>query len=138
MRGLVPLALNLQQEVDMNSCTIISSTGVAHTGKRTSPEELEKMRKDANKMVKGVFRCHEPRGGTVTLVWREYKGDPMRQWTFVDGNEYEIPKGLAKHLNEHCGYHQHSHILGPDGNPAVDKKGKKVSRMNFESLEFYA
>jgi len=119
------------------SVEVISSTGVAHTKKRVSPDEIEKMRKDANKMVKGVFRCHEPRGGSVTLVWREYKGDPMRRWTFQDGQEYEIPKGLAKHLNSNCKYYKHSHILGPDGNPLVDQKGKEVSRMNFESLEFY-
>jgi len=116
---------------------IIGVAGVTPNKKRASHEEIEKIRKDANKMVKGVFRCHEPRGGEITLVWREYKGDPIRRWTFKDGQEYEIPKGLAKHLNSNCGYHKHGHILGPDGNPSVDQKNKYVSRMNFESLEFY-
>jgi len=117
---------------------IIASRGVTPIiGKRKSAEEIEKIRKDANRMVKGVFRCHEPRGGEVTLVWKEYKGDPIRRWTLKDGCEYEIPIGLAKHLNNNCNYDIHSHILGPDGNPLVDKRGKQVSRMNFESLEFY-
>lgn len=121
----------------MSAMQIISSTGVVSNKPKVSPSEMEKMRKDANKMVKGVFRCQEPRGGSVTLVWREFKGDPMRRWTLNDGQEYEVPKGLAKHLNKNCCYHKHSHILGPDGNPLVDQKGKEVSRMNFESLEFY-
>lgn len=105
--------------------------------KKATKEEMEKRRKDANKMVKGVFRCHEPRGGNVSLVWREYKGDPVRRYTMYDGQEYEIPAGLAKHLNSNCSYAVHSHILGPDGAPLVDKKGRRISRMNFESLEFY-
>lgn len=38
--------------------------------KKANKEEIQKLRKEANRMVKGVFRCHEPRGGTVQLVWR--------------------------------------------------------------------
>jgi hypothetical protein len=105
--------------------------------KRVTKEELEKMRKEANRMVKGIFRCHEPRGGSVQLVWREFKGDPIRRWTLVDGHEYELPIGLARHLNNNCNYAVHQHILGSDGKAAVDKVGKKISRMNFESIEYY-
>jgi hypothetical protein len=111
--------------------------GIPKRGKGVSPEELEKMRKEDNKLVKGVFRCHEPRGGSVTLVWKEHKGDPLRRWHLEDGKEYEIPKGLARHLNKNCNYYQHTHILGKNGEPDVNRAGKKISRMNFESLEFY-
>lgn len=116
---------------------IVGTKAAPPSGKKVTVEEMEKRRKEANKLVKGIFRCHEPRGGEVTFAWREYKGDPIKQWTLRDGMEYEIPKGLAQHLNKNCGYHIHSHILGPDGNPLIDKRGKRVSRMNFESLEFY-
>lgn len=117
---------------------IIASRGVpTPTNKKKSAEDIEKMRKEANRMVKGVFRCHEPRGGGVTLVWKEYKGDPIRRWELSDGKEYEIPLGLAKHLNKNCGYSVHQNVLHPDGTPYVNKKGKQVSRMNFESLDFY-
>lgn len=105
---------------------------------KKTKEEMEKMRKDANEMVRGIFRCHEPRGGEVTLVWKEFKGDPIRRWTLKDAQEYEIPKGLARHINQNCGYFVHSNILGPDGRPMLDRKGRYVSRMNFESLEFYS
>lgn len=116
---------------------VLVARGVPPKANKKSAEDIEKMRKDANKTVKGVFRCHEPRGGSVTLVWKEYKGDPIRRWTLKDGQEYDVPIGLAKHLNKNCGYAVHSHILGADGNPLVDRQGKQVSRMNFESLEFY-
>jgi len=113
------------------------TTRSSSTPKRRSSEEIEKERKEGNKLVKGVFRCHEPRGGEVTIVWKEFKGDPVRRWTLKDSCEYEIPVGLAKHINTNCGYYVHSNILGPDGNPSVDLKGKYISRMNFESLEYY-
>ena len=117
---------------------ILTNKGsVGGTVKRATKEEIEKLRKEANRMVKGIFRCHEPRGGSVQLVWREFKGDPIRRWTLVDGHEYELPIGLARHLNNNCSYAVHQHILGADGKPAVDKMGKKISRMNFESIEYY-
>lgn len=105
--------------------------------KKVTKDEMEKRRKESNRMVKGVFRCHEPRGGNVTLCWREFKGDPVRRFSMFDGVEYEVPAGLAKHLNTNCNYNVHSHILAADGTPAVDKKQRSISRMNFESLEFY-
>lgn len=91
--------------------------------------------KEESKLVKGVFRCHEPRGGTVTFNFKKYKWDPVRQYTFTDGETYEIPLAVARHLNQNCSYQRHSHILDKNGNPSVDRN-KYVSRMNFESLEF--
>jgi|GEM_PF-2142456 len=126
----------IEKEKDMIG-EVISSAGVKTARKRSSAEEIEKMRKDDNKLVKGIFRCHEPKGGSVTLVWREYKGDPIRRYTLVDGEQYEIPKGLAKHLTKNCTYYEHMHILGADGKPLVNRQGKPVSRMTFESMEFY-
>ncbi len=111
-----------------------------HSGTRTkkiSKEEMEKMRQEDNRMVRGIFRSHEPRGGSVSFSWRKYKGDPIRHFHLQDGVEYQIPLGAAKHLNQDCNRHEHSHILGPDGLPSVNKEGKKISRMNFESVEFY-
>ncbi len=105
--------------------------------KKTSSEELEKLRKEANKNVKGIFRCHEPKNGEVTLVWREYKGDPVRRWTLRDGQEYEIPLGLAKHLNNNCKYYIHKHIMNSDGTPALDRKAQATQRMEFVSTAYF-
>lgn len=123
--------------VSMLGEPITAAKGVGGPSKKISRGELEKMRVDANQPVRGVFRCHEPRGGSVTFAWREYKGDPIRRWTLKDGLEYQIPKGLAKHINKNCYYAVHTNILDKNGNPMKDLEGNKVSRMNFESLEFY-
>lgn len=92
--------------------------------------------KEESKMVKGIFRCHEPRGGSVTFSFKKYKWDPVKTYTMIDGREYEVPLAVARHLNQNCNYPVHQHILDARGNPVLDVNGKKVSRMNFESLEF--
>ena len=91
--------------------------------------------KEESKLVKGVFRCHEPRGGSVKFYFKKYKWDPVKEYTLVDGEQYEIPLAVARHLNQNCSYQRHSHVLDKNGNPSVDRN-KMVSRMNFESLEF--
>lgn len=103
-----------------------------------SPEDdkIYRMWKEESRMVKGIFRCRDPEGGCVTFCYRKYRWDPTRWYTLYDGEVYELPLGVARHLNQNCNYPVHSHILGPDGNPTVDRTGKVKSRMNFESTEF--
>lgn len=91
--------------------------------------------KEDSRLVKGIFRCREPAGGSVSFFFRKYKFDPTVKYDMVDGEEYTIPLGVAKHLNHNCNYPVHSHILGADGQPVLNT-GKMESRMNFESLEF--
>ena len=92
--------------------------------------------KEESKMVKGTFRCHEPRGGCVKFSFKKYKWDAVQTYIMIDGHEYEVPLAVARHLNQNCNYPVHQHILDARGNPVLDVNGKKVSRMNFESLEF--
>lgn len=92
--------------------------------------------KEESRMVKGIFRCHEPQGGCVTFSFKKYKWDPVKRYTFYDGMEYEIPLAVARHLNQNCNYAIHSYIMDVQGRPIVDKAGKKFQRMNFQSLDF--
>lgn len=107
----------------------------ANTRKMTA-EENRKQREADHKMVKGVFRCYEPRGGSFTFSFKKYKGDNTHTYTMVDGDTYDIPLMVAKHLNQNCWYPRHSYIMDMDGNPTVNE-GKKVQRCSFESLEFH-
>jgi len=99
--------------------------------------ELKKQREDDHKMVKGVFRCYEPRGGSFTFCFKKYKGDQNLKFTMVDGETYDIPLMVAKHLNQNCWYPRHTHVLDANGCATVDNN-TKVKRCSFESLEFYA
>ena len=103
-----------------------------------APEDDKVRRKwlEEKRLVKGIFRCRDPEGGSIKFPFRKYKWDSTEWYDLADGETYEIPLAVARHLNTNCGYPIHSHILGPDGTPSIDKVGKIKSRMNFESTEF--
>ncbi len=100
-----------------------------------SSKVMEAMRKKDNKIVRGVFRCFEPRGGNMTFSFKKYAGDEVTQYNMTDGDTYDIPLMVAKHLNNNCWYPKHSHVLDANGKASVEV-GRKVHRCTFESLEF--
>jgi hypothetical protein len=103
--------------------------------RKITPDEMRKMREKDHRKVKGIFRCYEPRGGSFTFCFKKYKGDQTLTYTMVDGETYEVPLMVAKHLNQNCWYPRHTHVLDANGNPTVNV-GKKVNRCSFDSLEF--
>lgn len=104
--------------------------------RKITTEEMNKQREKDHRMVKGVFRCFEPRGGSFTFSYKQYRGDQILKYTMVDGETYEVPLMVAKHLNQNCWYPRHSYVLDANGLPTVNQ-GSKVKRCSFESLEFY-
>ena len=102
---------------------------------KLSKEDLEKMREDDNKMVKGIFRCFEPMGGGFKFSFRKYPHDPVRKYEMTDGQIYTVPKMVAKHLNKNCAYPIHAFIVDANGNQ-IPGVGKWQKRCSFESLEF--
>ncbi len=103
--------------------------------RKISEEEMKKMREKDHKLVKGIFRCYEPRGGSIGFSFKKYKGDDVLKYELTDGEITTLPLMVAKHLNQNCYYPQHSHVLDANGMPSVEV-GKKVQRCSFESLEF--
>lgn len=91
-------------------------------------------------MVTGVFRCFQPVGGSVTMSAKAYADEEPTKYTFIDGQEYTVPRYVARRLeNEFMGsgtwYPTHSYILDKDGKPTV-QVGKKNHRFGFSSLDF--
>jgi hypothetical protein len=115
--------------------TTLNSTRPKKNMHKISSEEMKKMREKDHKMVKGIFRCYEPRGGSMTFNFKKYKGDEVLKYTMIDGQAYDVPLMVAKHLNQNCWYPKHTHVLDANGNPSVEV-GKKVQRCSFESMEF--
>jgi hypothetical protein len=108
--------------------------------------DLEKERKEMRKKVKGIFRFHEVPGGLLAFNYKEYKGDPIEKFSMVDGEIYEVPKGVARHLNKNGWYPEYGHVNVP-GNEGVKSSSmgvdniqqrviRKVRRYSFQSLEF--
>lgn len=94
------------------------------------------LQKEADaRLVTGRFVYTERPGGTLTFPYKKYKGDPIKVWSFVDGEVYTIPRGIASHLQREGRYAVHSHAMTEDGKPSL-KIGHMVTRYTFESLGF--
>lgn len=86
--------------------------------KKKASELVEKAHKEDSKVVNGIFKNHESPGGDVIFSIRLYKGDPIRTYNLVDGETYDLPLGVAKHINRQCRYKKHKWL--------VDKNGEKM------------
>ncbi len=113
------------------------------TAKNVTPEvkveqkgkDLTYMRDRDKQLVKGIFKFYEVPGGTMSFVYKKYKGDEIQKYTMVDGQVYSIPLGVAKHLNNDCWHPVHSYATDENGKP-LQRISQKVNRCGFQSLEF--
>ena len=113
------------------------------------------------KIVKGRFKNYETPGGNLPLTCGKYPGQPLFSQVFQDGEIYEVPLWVARHLNGtdvtakaidgkigSCSYAIHGFKwdagkpapesgMGAGGAPVplVDV-AKRKQRFGFESLEF--
>ena len=122
----------------------IIDTSVADT---MTLEEMELKKKDRaarsiqyqrerdSKKVKGVFRYYEVPGGEMHFPYKAYKGDPVVKYSLKDNHTYELPLGVAKHLNNNCWYPVHRHEIDEKGK-SKQRIGSKVNRTGFQSLQF--
>jgi hypothetical protein len=94
-----------------------------------------KQRDEDSKIVTGIFKCDEVKGGDLTFTIKLYKEDPYKTYYLEDGKTYSIPLGIAKHINNMTRQKEHAYL--------VDKDGKKINgigayrqRFSFLSTEF--
>lgn len=102
--------------------------------KKQASGTLRYQRDKDQEKVKGIFKYYEVPGGSVSFVFKEYKEDEVERYDFIDGRTYNIPLGVAKHLNKRGWYPVHEHIKTEDG--TTMRIGEKVRRFGFQSLEF--
>lgn len=101
-------------------------------------EELrEKERAEDSRMVKGIFKNIEAPGGSLIFSFRKYKEDPYRTYELQDGQSYELPLGVAKHINNMTAVPEREYAKGPDGTPQLYTIVKsKRQRYQFLSTEY--
>lgn len=66
--------------------------------KRKAKELNEEKRKEDEKLVKGMFKNLEAPGGDLQFAYKAYEG-PVQIYHLYDGKTYELPFGVAKHIN---------------------------------------
>jgi hypothetical protein len=103
--------------------------------RKLSKDDIEKLRKADARVVKGRFRCFEPMGGEMSFSFKKWPGEQVQHYTLNDGQIYDLPLAVAKHLNQNCAWDEHSNVLDAEGKP-IKVVGKRHKRCSFESLEF--
>ena len=96
---------------------------------------LRKLWEKDREMVRGIFRYHECPGGMLSFPFYKYKWDELKTYNLKDGEVYEIPRSVAKHLNTNCSYPTYNYKNNVQGMPEVTVS-EKVRRTSFQSLEF--
>ena len=132
-------------------------------GKEKCSDELKKLMEEESKIVKGRFKNYETPGGNLPFTAGKYPGQPLFSANFQDGETYEVPLWVARHLNGtditakalngkigSCSYPIHGFKwdtgkpaptsgMGPIGEPVpLVGIAKRKQRFGFESLEFDA
>ncbi len=100
----------------------------------SSEYRFQKQRQEESKIVKGVFEYRELKGGRVQFPFKKYAGDNVEWYDLVDGQEYELPLAVVRHLNN-LGVDKHSYLLDSRGLPL--KSGQKEHRFSFKSSEYF-
>jgi len=108
---------------------------VKKVSKESKVPNLKYQRDKDREPVRGIFRFYEVPGGSMDFVFRKYKEDPIEKYSFVDGQMYTIPLGVAKHVENDMWYPVH-HYTQDDGGRPSQRIGQKVKRAGFQSLEF--
>ena len=113
----------------------VEKQGKVLSEEKTVKPNLKYQRDKDREKVKGIFRYYEIPNGSMNFVYKKYKEDDVERYDLIDGHVYELPLGVAKHLNKNGWYPRHAYTMDEAGKPSM-KIGKKVRRFGFESLEF--
>ncbi len=116
---------------------------MAKEAKKEAPvKNLRWLRDRDREKVRGKFKFYEVPGGAMSFSIKLYKEDEVETYTLIDGEIYELPLGVARHLNKNCWYPEYEYIkgdkntIGGHGPEGTMRVGKQVARCAFQSLEF--
>ena len=108
---------------------------LSEEGKKKASELLDKARKGDEKLVTGVFKNLEDAGAEAMFSIRLYKEHPIQTYTLEDGKTYEIPLGVARHINRQCKYQRAANLVDANGMPMVGA-GTPTQRYEFVSTDY--
>jgi hypothetical protein len=142
---------------EVRSAVLNKTQQIVQKNKRTKEEtdrEIKKMRERDAELVTGIFKNLENPAvagstGSVTFSYLAYPGDEAVVYELWDGERYQLPRGVARHLNNNCFYREYQQLPGefgqtgmrgaaPDGRLKTQamQMSRKVHRFAFHSLEF--
>lgn len=81
------------------SVTPAEAPHITHSVKEMAKKRIEEFMKEEMRMVKGIFKCFETPGATVKIIVKKYPGTQPFAKLMTDGETYEVPLYVARHLN---------------------------------------
>lgn len=115
------------------------------------PEKMEdlvkKMRKDGEKMIKGMFEFTDAQGGYLDFTYRFFKGEPIMTIRLIHGEICDLPAAIVKHINNtykkvrvfgEDKKEENSAIMGrrlPDRGSQTSQIYQKTSRCKFIPMD---
>lgn len=117
--------------------TICRSHAPATAAQKLEVEEkIKKMRKESEKMIKGMFEFVDAQGGWIDFSYRFLPGDPVTTVKITHGEIIDVPLMLARHLNN---VYKKVRIppkeIGENGRPLSGGSLTKISRTRFTPLD---
>ena len=70
--------------------------------KRFAPEhkeEMKKLKEDDHRIVKARYINHRGSHERLTKPYCRWAGDPIQIWHLIPGQEYDLPYGFVKEIN---------------------------------------
>ena len=119
------------QEIQINKRATLTSDQ-----KKDAKAKMDAQYAEESKLVSGIFKNLECKGASVQFLWKKFPQDNIQCFTLEDGQKYEIPLGLAKHINNDCFMPKHSYLIDPATNKPVVGIGSKDHRYQFLSTQF--
>lgn len=99
-------------------------------------QKMEKMRKEGEKMVKGMFEFIDAQGGWLDFSYRFFPGEPCRTVRINHGEIVDLPMVLVKHLNNVWKkVRVPSDQLDESGKPLKKGTLERYSRTRFTPLD---
>ncbi len=109
---------------------------ITETQRAEVQEKIKKMRKDGEKLVKGMFEFIDAQGGWFDFSYRFFPGEPIRTYKIIHGEIIDIPMIVAKHLNNiYVKVRVPSPELSEQGNPVKAGSVSKRSRTRFTPMD---
>lgn len=100
-------------------------------------DRWKQLQVEESRMVKGKFIYHECPNGIMEFSFRKYKSTPLKNYSLRDGETYEIPLAVARHLNTNVAYPTHA-FKNNEAGKAESHVSEMIRRTSFQALEFFS
>jgi hypothetical protein len=92
---------------------------------------LNKMHKEDDKIVEGMFEFLDAQGGWLEFSHRKYPGEPIQIIKLIHGEICDLPMGIIKHLNNTKKKVRRYSMEMSESGKKVPRSYETVSRVRF-------